>query len=282
MHRFLSVLAAPAAFVLLAGCGLASGEETAQSAAPASAEASSSQNTSNGATASDENSDPADTTNDDSTEAGSDESSSDTENSPSDDEGTPSSDGASPSDEAGDPPIEGATTDVVSVWVDDSWTIEQVDEDLCATGAEHSDFSDDGYLFTCGPTAMSALACNVEENGSTVVCIRNAADKQALRFESPSIAAEGPPAPDGGSPTVPLHVTLPDGNVCYVMSHDQGAHWGGKASWYGCDDGSELLTDEDILDTFDRDDETWTVQLSVEGGEPIETPVIEAVFAGEE
>ena len=92
--------------------------------------------------------------------------------------------------------------------------------------------------------------------------------------------AEGPPEPDGGSATVPLHVTLPDGNRCYVLAHDQSEHWGGKFSWYGCDDGSELLTDDDLTGTFQRDGDTWTVQRSVDQGEPTETALTEVVFAG--
>lgn len=42
----------------------------------------------------------------------------------------------------------------------------------------------------------------------------------------------------------------------------------------------ELLTDESIDDTFDDDEDTWTVDRSVDQGAPTETPVKKAVFAG--
>lgn len=51
-------------------------------------------------------------------------------------------------------------------------------------------------------------------------------------------------------------------------------------SWYPCADGSELLTDESIDDTFDDDEDTWTVDRSVDQGAPTEMPVKTAVFAG--
>ncbi|WP_347042247.1 hypothetical protein [Brachybacterium nesterenkovii] len=168
----------------------------------------------------------------------------------------------------------------MSVRVDHTWTVEWAEEGFCAMGgASPSQSALDGYLFTCGPTAASALACDLEDDG-TVLCITNAAEKKALRFPSPSLVAEGPPEADGGSAKVPLHVTLSDGNRCYVLAHDQSEHWGGKFSWYGCDDGSELLTDDDLTGTFQRDGDTWTVQRSVDQGEPTETALTEVVFAG--
>ena len=298
MRRFVSVLAAPAALVLLAGCGLSlRGEDPSPAAEPSpSATQASKASASEGspaegasasgvASASEETStggDGAGSGASSSTAAspdgdGSEPSSSATEAPRSDADAT-----ASPASSAppGDASADGGPTEVVSVWVDSSWNVEESEEDFCSFGgASPSQFSDDGYLFTCGPTAVSALACDLEDDG-TVLCITNAAEKQALRFPSPSLVAEGPPEPDGGSATVPLHVTLSDGNRCYVLAHDQSEHWGGKFSWYGCDDGSELLTDEDLDGTFDRDGGTWTVQRSTDGGEPVETPLEEVVFAG--
>ena len=52
-------------------------------------------------------------------------------------------------------------------------------------------------------------------------------------------------------------------------------------SWYGCADGSELLTEEQIADTFDDDEQAWTVERSTNKGKPVETPVAKAVFAGQ-
>lgn len=51
-------------------------------------------------------------------------------------------------------------------------------------------------------------------------------------------------------------------------------------SWYGCSDGSELLTEEQIADTFDDAEQAWTVERSTNKGKPVETPVAKAVFAG--
>jgi 6-phosphogluconate dehydrogenase (decarboxylating) len=53
-------------------------------------------------------------------------------------------------------------------------------------------------------------------------------------------------------------------------------------SWYDCSDGSELLTDEDIMNTFAVEGGTWTVQRSMDQGAP-EAVVAETVtFAGTE
>ena len=40
------------------------------------------------------------------------------------------------------------------------------------------------------------------------------------------------------------------------------------------------LTEEQIADTFDDDEQTWTVERSTNKGKPVETPVAKAVFAG--
>ena len=282
MRRSVSVLAAPAALVLLAGCGLSlGGEDPSPASEPASSAAQSSQPSAADASPTSEpgkgdgHADRSPSTSGESSSASEEPSPDDSD----DDSASPSGD-ASPSEDASDAPDDAGPTDVVSVWVDDSWNIEESEEDFCSYGGAYpSQFSDDGYLFTCGPTAASALACDLEDDG-TVLCITNAAEKQALRFPSPSLVAEGPPEPDGGSATVPLHVTLSDGNRCYVLAHDHSQHWGGKFSWYGCDDGSELLTDDDLVGTFDRDGDTWTVQRSVDQGEPTETALTEVLFAG--
>ncbi|WP_299300908.1 hypothetical protein [uncultured Brachybacterium sp.] len=68
-------------------------------------------------------------------------------------------------------------------------------------------------------------------------------------------------------------------STCTTISHDHDQHWDGMFSWYRCDDGSELLTTEDIADTFEHG-ETWTVQRSTDKGEPESTAVLSAVYAG--
>lgn len=38
--------------------------------------------------------------------------------------------------------------------------------------------------------------------------------------------------------------------------------------------------EEKIADTFDDDEQTWTVERSTKQGKPVETPVAKAVYAG--
>ena len=76
------------------------------------------------------------------------------------------------------------------------------------------------------------------------------------------------------------YVVLDDDTTCAVASHDHGQHWQGRFSWYPCRDGSELLADEMIEDTFDSDADAWTVDRSVDQGKPTSTRVKTAVYAG--
>ena len=165
------------------------------------------------------------------------------------------------------------------MWVDDSWSVEEVSDDVCAPGGlSHSSYTRQGNdVFTCGPTAASALACTAE--AKETICITNALGRKAIRFDSDVVEDPGEILSRGGEP-MPLYVELEGGATCATISHDHDQHWGGKYSWYRCSDGSELLTDDDIHNTFDSSSDTWTVQRSVDTGSPEETSVKAAAYAG--
>ena len=190
-----------------------------------------------------------------------------------------SSESKSESDEAPDSG-EGGATSIQNVWVDDSWSVEEVSEDVCAPGGlSHSYYTQQGNdVFTCGPTAASALACTAEFKETT--CITNALARKAIRFDSDVVEDPGEILSRESDP-IPLYVELQGGVKCATISHDHDQHWGGKYSWYRCSDQSELLTDEDIGDTFDTSDDAWTVQRSSGKAAPVETSVKTAVYAGE-
>lgn len=186
-------------------------------------------------------------------------------------------DGAAGRTTPDDAPAPGST-ELTTLWVDDSWTIEEREDDPCTFGATVSPYSEQDDVFTCGATADSLLACMIEE-GDTTVCITNPLERTAMRFDSPTardaldagLEVEGEP--------IPMTVELADGALCATVSHDHDTHWDGKFSWYRCEDRSELLTDEDITHTFDEGD-PWTVQRSVDTGAPEETAVAVVAFAG--
>ncbi|QOK23958.1 hypothetical protein IGS73_06170 [Janibacter indicus] len=169
-------------------------------------------------------------------------------------------------------------TQVVNVWVDDSWKVEEVDEDVCGGSAYQSQFSTQDDVYTCGATASSALACLDDEGGDTATCIANGQDRIAIHF--PHEPIDPSEVTEREAEAIPLYVELADGTMCGVLAHDQAQHWDGMFSWYGCSDASELLTEEHIADTFDDAEESWTVQRSTGKGKPVETPVAKAVFAG--
>lgn len=171
-----------------------------------------------------------------------------------------------------------SATQVVNVWVDDSWKVEKVDEDVCGGSAYQSQFSTQDDVYTCGATASSALACLDDEGGETATCIANGQDRIAIHF--PHEPIDPAKVTERETEAIPLYVELGDGTTCGVLSHDQAQHWDDMFSWYRCSDGSELLTDEEIADTFDDDERAWTVERSTGKGKPVETSVATAVFAG--
>lgn len=195
-------------------------------------------------------------------------------------------DAASPTatDEPDDPEA-GATTAIEHIWIDDSWSVDdsQADYDHCAQGGAYaSPWSDQEGYFICGSNAAGLKACRITPGSEEVLCIVDGLDKTAARFTSPTAAetADGPL--DEEQPPIPLYVALADGAVCAPITRDHDQHFGGMFSWYRCDDGSELLTADEIDATFEKEDGgIWTAQRSVDKGAPEQVRVARAVFAGE-
>ena len=183
------------------------------------------------------------------------------------------------SDDAGETGAAGSgATSVEHLWIDDSWTIEEIDDICGEMDLSPANYSDQEGFFTCGPTAASALACQVEAE-NLVRCITNAPGRSAISFTSDK-AAEDAGAMPANEDALPIQVTLPEGVTCQPISHDHDQHFEDMFSWYSCDDGSELLTDEDITNTFAVEGETWTVQQSVDKGAPEEVVAQTVTFAG--
>lgn len=172
----------------------------------------------------------------------------------------------------------GAATEIIDVWVDDSWTIREEPSDVCDSSSLYlSAYTRQDAIFSCGPTAASPLAC-ADEGGGKAVCMTNVQQRTAMRFSSPTVASKD--VESNGTAPQPLYVELDDGVECASLGRDHDQHWGGKYSWYRCSDDSELLTDEDIHNTFDSTGDTWTVQRSTNKGAPVETSVKTVAYAG--
>ncbi|WP_106505638.1 hypothetical protein [Brachybacterium timonense] len=173
-------------------------------------------------------------------------------------------------------PNEAATT-ISFVWPDDSWQIEELDENPCANGfIGPSPFGDGPDYFTCGPTAAGLIACHA--NGGETLCVRNHADKQAVRFRSPE--ADGfsaPPPEDGASP---VGAVLEDGTTCNLVAHDHMPHAEGRSSWLHCEDGeSALLTlEEGSMEYFDTTEQPWKAELGVGTEEPTIVEVSDVIY----
>lgn len=177
-----------------------------------------------------------------------------------------------------DAPSAGAT-EIRKVWPDDSWDVQDVGEDLCGTMTPSaSPWTLDDDLFLCGPTAAGLHACALEE-GDSVLCVVDATSRTGARFDSPVAAGSDPSEWEPAENPLPLYVELEGGATCAVISHDHDDHYEDMFSWYACDDGSELLTDEDIANTFEQG-EAWTAQCSVDKGAPETVAVRVAAFAG--
>lgn len=174
----------------------------------------------------------------------------------------------------------GGDTVIAGLWVGDSWEITDRQDDPCEFSFFATPYTESDNVFACGATADSLIACALEKD-ETVVCISDPLGQRAQRFQSPTAAAQNGKAPEPEQPTIPLIAELPDGAVCTAAAHDHGQHYDGLFSWYYCDDGSELLTPDEIGATFDRG-APWTVQRSVDGGAPETTPVTTATFADPE
>lgn len=197
--------------------------------------------------------------------------------SPSDEQSDEPSDEPSEGPSHGGSAGDGGDTVIAGIWVDESWEITERQHDVCEFSLSASPYSESEHVFMCGANAEGAVACALEE-GESVVCLTDVLDKRALRFQSPTAAAQQGQAPESEQQTIPLIAELPDGAICTAAAHDHGQHYDGMFSWYSCSDGSELLTPDEIGATFERG-EPWTVQRSVSGGAPVTTAVTTATFA---
>lgn len=99
-----------------------------------------------------------------------------------------------------------------------------------------------------------ALACQVEAE-NLVRCITIAPGRSTISFASDKAAEDAGTMP-ANEDALPIKVTLPEGVTCQPISHDHDQHFEDMFSWYSCDDGSELLIDEDITDIFAVEGET--------------------------
>lgn len=194
---------------------------------------------------------------------------------------TGSGDDGTPHEQAGE------VTSLLTVWAEDDWEIQELDEDLCAGGAAVSPYALTGASdhVICGDYALGARACALDDDGATMTCIVDALDRTALRFRSPSAAAGLDLEGTAGQP-MPLALKLVDDVDCEPRDSPADATKppaltvlpDGTDSWYRCDDGSVLLSDGGAEDTFERG-ERWSVQRYAEGGEP-ETVIVDwAMFA---
>lgn len=276
-RRLLTVLAAlPLLLLGVTACGGAS-QETPSASASGSEEPTTPTEEATSGDDEDSPTEESSPTSIEATRAGDDASTGDpTEPEDGTDDGTADDGGATSEDAAAPDP---GSTEITTLWVDDSWTIEERDDDPCSfSGATVSPYSEQTEVFTCGATADSLLACMFEE-GDTAVCITDPLERTALRFDSPTARDALDTGLEVEAEPIPLTVELEDGALCATVAHDQDTHWGGRFSWYRCDDGSELLTDEDIATTFAEGD-PWTVQRSVDQGAPEDTAVAVMSFAG--
>lgn len=183
------------------------------------------------------------------------------------------------SDEGGsDDAAQGEPTVIGSEWIEDGWELTEVDQDLCDFSITDSPFSDNPDVFSCGATADSAVACILDVD-QMVQCVVSADSKKAIFFESPAVA--GGAKPEDEAESTPIRLELADGTSCSPAAHAGTETHDGKAAWYGCEDGSELLADieEGISSTVDTSSDVWTVERIVDGGDPETTAVRSAFFA---
>ncbi len=185
---------------------------------------------------------------------------------------------AEDSGEEGSDAAQGEPTVIGSEWIEDDWELTEVDQDLCDFSITDSPYANNPDVFSCGATADSAVACILDVD-QMVQCVVSADSKKAIFFESPAVAGGAKPE-DEAEPT-PIRLELTDGTSCSPAAHTGTETHDGKAAWYGCEDGSELLADieEGISSTVDTSSDVWTVERIVDGGDPETTAVRSAFFA---
>lgn len=256
VRRTLAALAAPALALAVVACG---GEEEPVKTTPAQQEG----------PAQDDDPQEEDSPAEDSEEENGDGSQED---------GSGEGPGGEDSGEEGSDAAQGDPTVIGSEWIEDDWELTEVDQDLCDFSIADSPFSDNPDVFSCGATADSAVACILDVD-QMVQCVVSADSKKAIFFESPTVAGGAKPE-DEAEPT-PIRLELADGTSCSPAAHAGTETHDGKAAWYGCEDGSELLADieEGISSTVDTSSDVWTVERIVDGGDPETTAVRSAFFA---
>ncbi|PMC75443.1 hypothetical protein [Brachybacterium sp. UMB0905] len=254
VRRTLAALAAPALALGIVACG---GEEEPVKTTPAQEE------------------EPAQ---DEPLEEDKDEDSEEENEDASQEDGSGEGPGGEDSGEEGSDAAQGEPTVIGSEWIEDDWELTEVDQDLCDFSIADSPFSDNPDVFSCGATADSAVACVLDVD-QMVQCVESADSKKAIFFESSAVAGGAKPE-DEAEPT-PIRLELTDGTSCSPAAHAGMETHDGKAAWYGCEDGSELLADieEGISSTVNTSSDVWTVERIVDGGDPETTAVRSAFFA---
>ncbi|WP_291523244.1 hypothetical protein [Branchiibius sp. NY16-3462-2] len=168
-------------------------------------------------------------------------------------------------------------TKVVKQWPNSHATVTTWDVDPCADGfgAESTGFATSTDTFTCGSMASALLACKAD--GQTVSCIQGAGNT-LIRFTT---SVTIPLHFDVQSDPSPLQVTLTNGSVCDVASHDQAEHYDGRQGWLYCSGGGLLLTDEATQSHyFNKTSPVWTADLAYGTARPSSVAVKQATYAG--
>lgn len=181
-------------------------------------------------------------------------------------EGDPSAEAEEESASAGDRELD--KTVLTMVWPDESWDIEEISEDPCATsGPTISRMGLGEDYFTCGSDEMNLVACKQVE-GDEALCVQNVMERKAARIHSPAAQTHTSPPAEGA---IPMGVILADGTTCSYVMGDHMSHYEGRQSWVHCGENAALLLDlVDALSYFDPSEDVWTAELGV-GMQPPET-----------
>ena len=169
-------------------------------------------------------------------------------------------------------------TTITGVWPDESWQIDQLPGDACASRAPTiSRWVLGEDYFGCGAEEDRLIACK-QLAADEALCVRDPLEKTAVRIHSPAIDGFTAPAPESPQP---LLVDLADGTTCTPVARDDMDHHAGRQSWLYCGENSALLLDlATASDYFDPSDAVWTAQLGVGGAAPTVVEVRTIIYAG--